>query len=865
MSSSADGPLLAGPGGDPPRRRPAGQELTVGDDGHWATPSSADGGTGVDGSRWWALVGLADCHAHLSGGQPGVDGGPEAPATFEGVQRNAWAQLGAGVFLVADKGGKSDVTLRLLDEPPPTRPDLSAAGQVITAPGGYFPGFSVEVDEAGLAAAVAERAATRGISWVKLIGDWPRRGVGAVPNFGEDALRRAVEVAHAGGCRVAIHACAPRTSTMAVAAGIDSIEHGLFLTADDLTALGRRGGAWVPTVGAMEGVQGRVGRPDLGRPALRRGPRERAGAAGLRPRPGGDRAGRHRPAAGPRRGRDRSRPPPRVRPGRRTRSCGPCPRRPTVPGPGRLRLRGGPPGGRRVLRRRPASRTSPSWPARSWPCATAVSWSTIGGRQAARTAVTDRRGQSSNLGSPVKREKGNRGIAQPGADRQPGRDRHPHRQGGRRAGHGVGRGLRRRSTPCRSTPGSPPRPSSSHATAPTRSAPTSTSTPLIGLATARGCDCVHPGYGFLAENAAFAERCAEAGLTFIGPPPAALALFGDKVRARALARSLGIPVVAGQRRRRCVGGRAAAQVAGELGYPVMLKAAAGGGGRGMRAVGGPDRDGRGLRAVPQRGRRAAFGDGALFVERLVARPRHIEVQVLADAGGNVVHLHERDCSVQLRNQKVVEIAPAPGLDDDAARPPSWPTPSRSCRRPATSTPAPSSSSSSPETGEHFFIECNPRIQVEHTVTEQVTGVDLVEAQFHLAAGASLADARPGRPGGGRPAPGLRRAGPGRGHRAGHDHRLQGAVGAGRAGRRLRLRRLRPAAPVRPAAGQGDRLVDSLGGVVAGLGPRPHARGRSTSSTWPGCPPTWPSCGPSWPTPTSAPVTPAPRCWPRRPS
>jgi imidazolonepropionase-like amidohydrolase len=269
--ASPDGLPPVGPPSGPPLRgrvtiRPVegpAVELAVDERGHWAAPGPDDRGA-VDGAAWWALVGLADCHAHLSGGQPGVAGGPDAPATFEGVQRNAWAQLGAGVFLVADKGGKNDVTLRLLDEPPPDRPDLTAAGQVITAPGGYFPGFAVEVDEAGLAAAVAERADTQGISWVKLIGDWPRRGVGAVPNFGEDALRKAVEVAHAGGCRVAIHACAPHTSTLAVAAGIDSVEHGLFLTDDDLVALGRRGGAWVPTVGAMEGVRDDLGAQSSG-------------------------------------------------------------------------------------------------------------------------------------------------------------------------------------------------------------------------------------------------------------------------------------------------------------------------------------------------------------------------------------------------------------------------------------------------------------------------------------------------------------------------------------------------------------------------------------------------------------------------
>ena len=161
---------------------------------------------------------------------------------------------------------------------------------------------------------------------------------------------------------------------------------------------------------------------------------------------------------------------------------------------------------------------------------------------------------------------------------------------------------------------------------------------------------------------------------------------------------------------------------------------------------------------------AAFGDGALFVEQLVPRPRHIEVQILADGHGNVVHLYDRDCSVQLRNQKVVEVAPAPGLDQglrqrilaDAVE---------LARAAGYVNAGTVEFLVSPETGEHFFIECNPRIQVEHTVTEQVTGVDLVEAQFRIAAGASLADARPRRPGGRRHAARLRRAGPGRGARA----------------------------------------------------------------------------------------------------
>ncbi|MCE2461656.1 MAG: ATP-grasp domain-containing protein, partial [Pseudomonadales bacterium] len=179
---------------------------------------------------------------------------------------------------------------------------------------------------------------------------------------------------------------------------------------------------------------------------------------------------------------------------------------------------------------------------------------------------------------------------------------------------------------------------------------------LVAIAKESGCDCVHPGYGFLAENAGFADRCAAAGLTFIGPSPAALSLFGDKVRARALASSLGIPVVPGSGEALASADRAAA-VAAELGYPVMLKAAGGGGGRGT-----PDAMMESFERC--RGEAAAaFGNGDVFIEKLIDRPRHIEVQILADADGNVLHLHERDCSVQLRNQKVIETAPAPGLDE----------------------------------------------------------------------------------------------------------------------------------------------------------------------------------------------------------
>ena len=258
---------------------------------------------------------------------------------------------------------------------------------------------------------------------------------------------------------------------------------------------------------------------------------------------------------------------------------------------------------------------------------------------------------------------------------------------------------------------------------------------LIKAAKATGCDCVHPGYGFLAESAAFAAACAKAGLAFIGPSPETLALFGDKTKARELAKSLGVPTVPGSEGA-LANADAAVKVAGALGYPVMLKAAAGGGGRGMRAV----EDAEELSAAFARCEseaRAAFGDGSLFLEKLIERPRHIEVQVLADAHGGVTHLWERDCSIQLRHQKVVEIAPAPNLKpalrqrilDDAVA---------LAKAANLVNAATVEFLVDPASGQHYFIECNPRIQVEHTVTEAVTGADLVEAQFRIAAGQALA-------------------------------------------------------------------------------------------------------------------------------
>ncbi|MCY4094508.1 MAG: ATP-grasp domain-containing protein [Gammaproteobacteria bacterium] len=258
---------------------------------------------------------------------------------------------------------------------------------------------------------------------------------------------------------------------------------------------------------------------------------------------------------------------------------------------------------------------------------------------------------------------------------------------------------------------------------------------LISVAKKTACDCVHPGYGFLAEHASFAERCTEEGITFIGPTAEVLRTFGDKVASRDLAATLDIPVVPGSDH---ATDRVedAAQVASDIGYPVMLKAAAGGGGRGMRVVESDDE----LRQEFARcsgEAESAFGDGSIFIEKLITDPRHIEVQILADHDGEVAHLFERDCSIQLRHQKVMEFAPAPNLDPEL-RDTILDHATKLCREAGYTNAGTVEFLVDVQKGECFFIECNPRIQVEHTVTEQITGIDLVEAQFRIADGESLA-------------------------------------------------------------------------------------------------------------------------------
>jgi pyruvate carboxylase len=255
---------------------------------------------------------------------------------------------------------------------------------------------------------------------------------------------------------------------------------------------------------------------------------------------------------------------------------------------------------------------------------------------------------------------------------------------------------------------------------------------IVRAARRSGADAVHPGYGFLSENPRLAEACAEAGITFVGPPARVLHLTGDKSRAIAAAREAGIPVLESSAPSADVDVLLGA--AGAVGFPLFVKAVAGGGGRGMRRVDAPGQL-RDAASAAMREAESAFGDPTVFLERAVVAPRHIEVQVLADAAGDVVHLYERDCSVQRRHQKVIEIAPAPNLDP-AVR-------DRICAdavafaRHIGYVNAGTVEFLLDGAGRHVFIEMNPRIQVEHTVTEQVTGRDLVIAQLRVAAGITL--------------------------------------------------------------------------------------------------------------------------------
>ncbi len=249
-------------------------------------------------------------------------------------------------------------------------------------------------------------------------------------------------------------------------------------------------------------------------------------------------------------------------------------------------------------------------------------------------------------------------------------------------------------------------------------------------------DAVHPGYGFLSENPDFAEACAKAGITFIGPQPGVMRLLGNKVAARALAEKAGIAVVPATQALP-LDLEAAKAEAAIVGYPLMLKASWGGGGRGMRVVEN-ESELPGMLDVARREAKAAFGNDEVYLEKLMRRARHVEVQILGDTHGNLVHLFERDCTVQRRNQKVVERAPAPYLD--AARRQALCESALKLARAANYTHAGTVEFlMDADTGEFYFIEVNPRIQVEHTVTEEVTGVDIVKAQIRVSEGGRIGD------------------------------------------------------------------------------------------------------------------------------
>jgi acetyl-CoA carboxylase biotin carboxylase subunit len=256
---------------------------------------------------------------------------------------------------------------------------------------------------------------------------------------------------------------------------------------------------------------------------------------------------------------------------------------------------------------------------------------------------------------------------------------------------------------------------------------------IVGAARRIDADAVHPGYGFLSENWRFAQACRDAGLTFVGPSPESIRLMGDKIEARRLMASVGVPVLPGSEG--SVGDVAAAErAAAAVGFPVLLKAAGGGGGIGMARVNAPP-DLAAAYATARRRAEAAFGDPALYVERYAERARHVEVQVLADTQGTVVHLHERECSLQRRHQKLVEESPAPGLPSRTKE--GLTRAAVAGARAIGYVNAGTMEFLVDSEGAFWFLEMNTRLQVEHPVTEEVTGLDLVVAQLRVAAGEPL--------------------------------------------------------------------------------------------------------------------------------
>ena len=255
---------------------------------------------------------------------------------------------------------------------------------------------------------------------------------------------------------------------------------------------------------------------------------------------------------------------------------------------------------------------------------------------------------------------------------------------------------------------------------------------LLAACEITGADAIHPGYGFLSENARFAEILAEHNITFIGPKAEHIRIMGDKIEAKRTARRLGIPCVPGSD-----GGITdeveAHRVANEIGYPVLVKAASGGGGRGMKVARSPDELSNAL-STARTEAKAAFGDDAVYLEKYLEKPRHIEIQVLGDGLGNAIHLGERDCSLQRRHQKVFEESPSPALND-AQRAEIGETVAKAMRE--LKYQGVGTVEFLYEDGRFYFIEMNTRIQVEHPVTEMITGIDLVNEQIKIAAGSPL--------------------------------------------------------------------------------------------------------------------------------
>ena len=256
---------------------------------------------------------------------------------------------------------------------------------------------------------------------------------------------------------------------------------------------------------------------------------------------------------------------------------------------------------------------------------------------------------------------------------------------------------------------------------------------IVGLAQRIGADAIHPGYGFLSENAQFAHLCQASGVTFIGPSPQTIHLMGNKVKARELAKRVGVSIVPGTDGI-VVGEDEALAFCRTIGYPVMIKASAGGGGRGLRVVRSDDELTSNME-TSAREAFAAFGDGSLFIEKYIDRPHHIEFQILGDRHGNVIHLGERDCSIQRRHQKLIEIAPSliltPRLRVEMGEA------AIAIARAVDYDNAGTMEFLLDPEGHYYFIEMNPRIQVEHTVTEQITAIDIVRSQISIAAGQPL--------------------------------------------------------------------------------------------------------------------------------